>query len=126
GLVYIEGEGGSQNITRKSVRSVRLKRGEPVPVGPYVLELQDAPEGYDGAISVELARPLEIEQDARTDRTTLASLGVSKRWTAWTALAILLVVGLALPVARVLDLPWKRVAEATGLGDRVWDPGPLA
>ncbi|HXN16294.1 MAG TPA: hypothetical protein VN878_07940, partial [Usitatibacter sp.] len=27
GLVYLEGEGGSQNITRKAVRAVRLKPG---------------------------------------------------------------------------------------------------
>jgi len=34
GPVYIEGEAGSQDITRKSVRSVRLKPGEPIEIGP--------------------------------------------------------------------------------------------
>src|ERR1700733_13193198 len=59
GLVYIEGEAGSQDITRKSVRSVRLKPGEPIDIGPYRLEGLAAPEGFDGAVAVELARPVE-------------------------------------------------------------------
>ncbi len=35
GPVYIEGEAGSQDITHKSVRGVRLKPGAPVDIGPY-------------------------------------------------------------------------------------------
>ena len=72
GLVYIEGEAGSQDITRKSVRSVRLKPGVPLDIGPYRLESRPAPEGFDGAIAVELVHALEPapELGLRTSRKT--------------------------------------------------------
>src|ERR1700674_4157647 len=105
GLVYLEGESGvaSKNTTRKSVRSVRLKPGQPVDIGPYRLETLPAPPGFDGAISVELVRPLEIAPGLanRTSRLTLGSLGLPKRWAASRAVAEL------------------------GIGDRFWNPGPV-
>ena len=127
GLVYLEGEGGSQNITRKSVRSVRLKPGEPLDVGPYRIEALPKPEGYDGAIAVELVRPAEVTADfqSRTSRTTLAAAGVPKRRTAWTLALVVIAACFLVPASRVLDLPWKAMAEKSGLGDRIWNPGPV-
>jgi predicted CXXCH cytochrome family protein len=127
GLVYLEGEGGSYNITRKSVRSVRLKPGEPVDVGPYRMEAQTPPEGYDGAVSVELVRPLEAARDlaSRSSSLTLGSLGITKRWAAWIWGLTVLVIFLAIPAGRVLDLPWRNAAQQLGIGDRFWNPGPV-
>jgi predicted CXXCH cytochrome family protein len=127
GLVYLEGEGGSHNITRKSVRAVRLKPGEPIDVGPYRIEALPKPEGYDGAISVEMMRPAELTADleSRTSRTTLAAVGASKRRTAWTLALILLAMCFLIPASRVLDLPWKDATRKAGLGDRMWNPGPV-
>jgi predicted CXXCH cytochrome family protein len=127
GLVYIEGEGGSQNITRKAVRAVRLNAGEPIEIGPYRIEAQAAPEGFDGALTVELVRAAQIGPDlaTRTSKLTLASLGLSKRWIAWSLAFILLAVGFLLPAARVLDLPWKQTSQAMGVSDKLWNPGPV-
>ena len=127
GLVYLEGESGSQNITRKSVRAVRLKTGEPIDIGPYRLTLQPAPQGFDAAVQVELVRPIEGGEDfaSRSDRLTLASLGFTKRWSAWAWALTVLAVFLLLPAGRVLDLPWRDVAQKVGIGDRFWNPGPL-
>jgi hypothetical protein len=127
GLVYLEGESGSLNITRKSVRSVRLRPGEPVDVGPYRLEGQCAPEGYDGAVSVELLRPLDAARDlaSRSSNLTLASLGITKRWAAWVWGLTVLAIFLAIPAGRVLDLPWRNAAQQVGIGDRFWNPGPV-
>lgn len=127
GLVYLQGEGGSQNITRKSVKSVRLKPGEPVEVGPYRIEQQPAPPGYDAAIAVELARPLEGARDlaSRASKLTLGSLGITKRWAAWGCGLAVLVIFLAIPAGRVLDLPWRNAAQQLGIGDRFWNPGPV-
>ena len=126
GLVYIEGEAGSQDITRKTVRSVRLKAGEPIEIGPYRIESIAAPEGYDGALRVELVRPLPRGDDlaARASRTTLASAGLSKRAIAWALGIAVAAFAFALPAGRVLNLPWK-VASESALGDRVWNPGPV-
>lgn len=127
GLVYIEGEAGSQDITRKSVRSVRLKPGEPIEVGPYRLEAIAAPAGYDGGVVVELMRPAQIAPDlqSRTAQTTLAAVGLSRRWMAWSLLVALLMLGLVFPAGRVLDLPWKSASQRAAIGDRIWNPGPL-
>ena len=127
GLVYIEGEGGSQDITRKSVRAVRLKPGEAVAVGPYRLEALPAPPGYDGAIAVERSRPAEAAPAiaGRFSQLTLGSLGLTKRWAAWTWALVVLALFVALPLGRVLDLPWRAQAEEATIGERFWNPGPL-
>jgi predicted CXXCH cytochrome family protein len=127
GLVYLEGEGGSQNITRKSVRSIRLVPGEPLEVGPYHLTLQPAPPGFDASIAVELVRPLEAGEamSSRTGRLTLGSIGLTRRWAAWVWGFTVLAVFLALPAARVLDLPWAGAAQRLGFSDRLWNPGPV-
>jgi len=127
GPVYIEGEAGSQDITHKSVRGVRLKPGAPVDIGPYRLEGLAAPEGYDAAVSVELARPIEAVPDlkSRAARMTLASLGLTKRSIAWAGGIVILVVFLVVPAGRVLDMPWRATLGASGIGDRMWNPGPV-
>jgi predicted CXXCH cytochrome family protein len=127
GLVYIEGEAGSHDITRKTVRSVRMKPGEALDIGPYRLESVAAPEGFDGAVSVELARPLETAADlgSRTARKTLASLGFSKRSVAWAGALAILVLYLVIPAGRVLDLPWHFEGARAAIGDRLWNPGPV-
>jgi predicted CXXCH cytochrome family protein len=130
GLVYIEGEGAGsgKSTTRRAVSSVRLQEGEPIEVGPYRLERVAAPPGYDGAISVELVRQAEITKDlaSRTSARTLASLSLSKRWASWILGGAVLVLFLAIPAARVLDLPWKSLTKTSAVGDRFWNPGPLS
>lgn len=122
GLVYLEGEAGSQDISRKSVRSVRMKPGQPLDIGPYRLELLPTPEGHDAAIAVTLVRPRETVADlaSRSARRTLASVGLSKRGAAWIGMLTLLAAFLVVPAGRVLHLPWG------GQGsDRMWNPGPV-
>ena len=126
GPVYIEGEAGSQDITRKSVRSVRLRPGEPIDIGPYRLEGLVAPEGFDGAVSMELVRPIAAAPDlkSRAARMTLDSLGLTKRSLAWTGALAILVLCLLIPAGRVLDLPWRDWFAREGAGvDRLWNPG---
>ena len=122
GLVYLEGEGGTQDITRKSVRSLRMKAGEPIDIGPYRMELLPTPEGYDAAVSVSLTRPRESVEDlsTRTARRTLASIGFGKRGAAWVGLLALLAAFLIVPAGRVLHLPWSGERS-----DRMWNPGPV-
>lgn len=120
GPVYLEGEAGSTDITRKTVRSVRLKVGEPIEIGPYSLQVRDTPAGFDAAVSVELVRPIEATPDpgSRAAPRTLAALGLSKRWVAWGGLIAILLALLAVPAGRVLHLPWHG-------DDRMWNPGPV-
>ena len=127
GFVYSEGEAGSHSISRKAVRQVRLKPGEPIEIGPYRLELLPPTAGHDAVFQVELLWPLEVPADlaSRTSQLTLGSLGLTKRWAAWMWAAIVLALFLIVPAGRVLDLPWRDAAQGATFGDRFWNPGPV-
>ena len=71
---YVEGESGLQNITRKGVHQVRLRRGDAISIGPYRLELQPPPSAdYDATLQLELVHPREATGD-------LSSTRASKFW----------------------------------------------
>lgn len=133
GVVYTEGEAGivsPQSTTRRAVRSVRLKPGSSIEVGPYKFTAIEAPPGYDGAITIELVRPLEEVASGdireRATRLSLASLRIPKRPVAWLLFIVLAIVFFAIPAGRVLDLPWQAASEKNNIaGDRFWNPGPV-
>ena len=108
---------------------MRLKPGATVNVGPYRFTGVEAPEGFDGAIAVELVKPLAEAASGlatRASRLTLASLRLPKRWAAWTLALAVLVAFFAVPAGRILDLPWRDASKSTGvMGDRFWNPGPM-
>lgn len=125
GLVYMEGETGSQVVTRRSVRSERMHYGEPLEIGPYRIEMTPPPPGYDAALKVELVHPLEATPAlaARASELTLGSLGLTKRWAAWLWALAVIFIFLVIPAGRVLDLPWREAATQAAFGDRFWNPG---
>jgi len=132
GVVYSEGESAVVShaaTTRKAVRSVRLKPGATVNVGPYRFTGLAAPEGFDGAISIELVKPLAEAASGlatRASRLTLASLKLPKRAAAWTLAVLVLLLFFAVPAGRIFDLPWRAAAQSPGVtGDRFWNPGPM-
>lgn len=127
GFMYVEGEAGSQSISRTAVRQVRIEPGVPFDVGPYRLEFQPGAAGHDANLQLELVRPLEVAGDlaSRTAKLTLGSLGLTKRWAAWLWALIVLALFLAVPAGRVLDMPWRAAAQHPTFGDRFWNPGPL-
>ena len=129
GPVYTEGEmGTTTSTTRKAVRSVRLKPGTSIDVGPYRLTAIPAPAGYTGAITVELVRPAEStapEFLARARRLTLASLGLPKRGLAIALFAVVAVLFFLVPAGRVLGLPWSQPESLAMASDRFWNPGPV-
>ena len=126
GPVYVEGESGNQNITRKAVHAVRLNPGQSVELGPYRLEAVAAPEGFDAAITIHLpAAEAAASPAAPAMHRSLEPPRFGKRRAAWLFFAAVLVVFLAVPLGRVLDLPWKQAAAHLPWGDRFWNPGPL-
>jgi Cytochrome c7 and related cytochrome c len=130
--VYSEGEAAVVShaaTTRKAVRSVKLKPGATVNVGPYRFTGVQTPEGFDGAVSVELVKPLAEAASGlatRAGRLTIASLGLRKRWVGWALALLIAVLFFTIPAGRVLDLPWRAAAQSGGVtGDRFWNPGPM-
>jgi hypothetical protein len=132
GIYYSEGDAAPIShaaTTRKALRSARLKPGATLNVGPYRFTGVEAPEGFDGAIAVELVKPLAEAASGlatRARRLTLASLRLPKRWAAWLLAILVLVMFFAIPAGRILDLPWRDASKSTGVtGDRFWNPGPM-
>jgi hypothetical protein len=91
------------------VRQQRLEVGVPIDIGPYRLERQAAPEGFDGQFRLDLASPPEAAAGlaSRATQLTMGSLGLTKRWAAWLLALLVLGLFLLLPAGRVLDLPWS-------------------
>src|SRR5262245_62311662 len=125
GVYYSEGDSAAVNTmmtTRKALRSVKLKPGATVNVGPYRFTGVEPPEGFDGAIAIELVKPLAEAASGlatRARRLTLAQLWLSKRWTAWALALAVVVAFFALPSGRIFDLPWRTASLSTGVtGDR--------
>mgnify|MGYP003693533417 CR=1 FL=1 len=84
---------------------MRLKPGATLNVGPYRFTGLAAPEGYDGAISVELVKPLAEAASGLATRAPAARsprCGCHKRWTAWVLALAVLVVFFAVPSGRML------------------------
>lgn len=108
---------------------MRLKPGATVNVGPYRFTGAQGPEGFDGAISIELVKPLAEAASGlatRASRLTLASLKLPKRSAAWALAVLVLLLFFALPAGRIFDLPWREAAQSSGVtGDRFWNPGPM-
>ncbi|MBL0140827.1 MAG: hypothetical protein IPP91_01880 [Betaproteobacteria bacterium] len=129
GPVYTEGEmGTTTNTTRKAVRSVRLAPGTTIDVGPYRLTAIATPEGYSGAITVELVRPageMAPEFLARAGKLTLASLGLSRRAIALALFGLVAIVFFLLPAGRILDLPWRQPSGIAIASDSFWNPGQV-
>ena len=129
GPVYTEGEMGTMtSTTRKAVRSVRLKPGTSIDVGPYKLAAIPAPAGFTGAITVELVRlPENVASEflARAGKLTLASLGFSRRAMAWALFVLVATFFFLLPAGRILDLPWGQAKGVAMASDRFWNPGPV-
>lgn len=125
GPVYVEGEAGSQDVTRKTVHATRLERDRALAIGPYRLTSVAPPAGCDAAFTIDLVDAPTLPPDlaSRTGKRTLASLGLGRRFTAWGLAVLVAIVALALPIGRVLDLPWRDAAATLPAGDRFWNPG---
>src|SRR5262249_14919757 len=121
GIHYSEGDAAVVSpaaTTRRALRSTRLKPGATVNVGPYRFTGVEAREGFDGAIAIELVKPLAEAASGlatRARRLTLAQLWLSKRWTAWALALAVLVAFFAIPSGRVLDLPWRDASKSGGI-----------
>src|SRR5271168_2174028 len=83
-----------------SVESAPLKPGDEILLGPYRIEILAVPEGYDGAIQIELTQPMgpALERLTTTARIGLERTGANKRLYAWTGFVVIAVVCLAVPI----------------------------
>jgi hypothetical protein len=86
-------------VNGDAVDTAPLRPGDEIRLGPYLIEILDAPEGCDGAIQIELV-PAAAGAPERLAgaRIGLTSTGANKRIYAWTGFLVIAVVCLAAPI----------------------------
>ena len=85
-------------VNGKSQRNAELKTGDVIEVGANIIRVIDPPDGFEFAISFELAEDADGEYLASRWSTPTSGLGGwSKRKIAWSLVAVVLVAGFAVP-----------------------------
>lgn len=135
GGISIEKLGTSPLIVNgRSVESTPVNPGDEIMLGPYRIEVLEAPPGCDGAIQIELVQPMgaALERVTASARMGLDRSGIGKRVYAWTGFIVVAVVALAAPIIVFgggLVTPWHRdggqPVVPTLIG-RIWDTGEFS
>ncbi len=103
-----------------------LKAGDVVQIGGHQLEVIAAPAGFDGALVLIPDPDVDSTTFENAYSTSLDETWLSKRGPAWITLALVLLLGLAVPLYLVLDGDDSTPAgDATLLTDAIWTSGPL-
>lgn len=130
GAIFIECEHDSTiRINEFIEQSGALSEGTVVEVGPYQLLVEQAPDGCDIAIAVEMTHlPPELSAAGKSkDYLTLAALGLSKRKISLILVAVLMFAFLLLPILPRISSAfdsWQAALPVT-LTDS-WSPGELS
>ncbi len=128
GGIFIESVGPLDiRLNGAPTTTARIKPGDQVAVGPYEINVVEAPEGRELAISVELVRPLgdDLAQLAARSRTELPK-GTKRRWS-WLLFLLFGVVFLALPVAAYMLPQVHEVTKSWPVTpDRPWLSGEIS
>lgn len=119
----------SIKVNNNAVEQSQVKPGDVVHIGPYELEISEAPEGKEFAISVELIRPLgnDLQELQSRSKMSLQETWFSKRAVSW--LLVLLVIGLfvAVPLAAFfVPEVHKAAAKFPVTPDKAWETGEIS
>ena len=106
---------------------LRLTPGGSIDIGPFVLGVEQAPEGIDLALTTELVRPLPDDAAIHATRTSLRQTWLTQRVPALLLFVLVLAAFLAAPLLNAFD-PDSRAAFSKRplTPDLAWNPGELA
>ena len=125
----------SLRVNGGATQAASLRLGDKIALGPYDLEVVEAPAGHDLALTVELTRPLgdALEHLVSVSQTGLTRIGLSKRGWSWLAFAAVLVLFLLLPVYAHFSKPAFHKADMVSAtrgwfatADISWNPGEIS
>jgi hypothetical protein len=121
----VEGCGGTILVNGTQVRAADLAPGARVSIGRHVLRAIEAPQGFDAALEIRLDPAVEPAEFEAAFRTDLSQTFLSRRRSAWAALAGVLVLCLAMPLDAMFVNRAGGALPAWLPSDRLWSPGPL-
>ena len=118
-LTLLKNGGGANRL--------RLTVDASIDIGPYVLGVEQAPEGIDLALTIELVRPLPDDAAGRAARTSLRQTWLTQRVPALLLFVLVLAAFVAVPLLNAFD-PDSRAAFSKQplTPDLAWNPGELA
>ncbi|MSO88750.1 MAG: hypothetical protein EXQ89_02045 [Rhodospirillaceae bacterium] len=130
GQVYASAVGSNDlSINGAAATSGRVRPGDAIAVGPYKIEIVEAPPGYGVAVTVELVQPLgdDLVELTQRSRARLGDAAISKRVLSWAAFVTVLLLFLVLPVAAffIPDIH-KRMTSMPISADKSWESGEIS
>ena len=114
GRLSVEKLGASPlRVNGRPVETATVTTGDKIDLGPYHIELTEAPEGCDAAMSIELVQPLgdALQRLQRQAHIGLQTSGLSKRSPAWVGFIVVAVLFLLAPIvlyAAGYISPWQK------------------
>jgi predicted CXXCH cytochrome family protein len=140
GLYLEAGSGVAFQLNGVLNTAATLKPGDKIYMGPYDLVVLDTPDGMDGALSVEYARPLGDDLQGLVNRSNITQnrTGLSIRGWAWLMLLLTLAIGLGAPLfsfyatdrtVGTADFQKQEMSGGQSLlarADQIWQPGPMS
>jgi predicted CXXCH cytochrome family protein len=126
GGVRIKTNGGHVEVNGERTKSATLAVGDTLKIGGHVLVVATAPAGFDAAIEFTPDPDVDPAAFEHAFQTGLTDTWLSKRGPAWVLSALVLLLGLMLPLYLILDGDDETPdPEAVFLTDAYWTSGPL-
>lgn len=117
---------GKITVNDKPLASAKLAIGDVIKIGGHTLTMATPPGGFDIAIELKSDADIATSEFEGAFRTDLHQTWIGKRGTAWLAVALLLLVGLVLPMVTVRMHRVEQPVPAALPSDALWTSGPLS
>ena len=105
-------------IDGASQMNATVKAGSHLDIGSTRIRLIDPPGDFEAAVEISTLDEAQVEAQKPAPMLTLADAGLGKRRWSWALWALMLVLGLGLPLAAHYAPPVRDVVEAVPLGGR--------
>jgi predicted CXXCH cytochrome family protein len=106
--------------------TAKLALGDVIELGGHLLTIAEAPTGFDTAIELTPNQQVDASEFEGAFRTDLQQTWLAMRPMAWSLVAVVLLVGLALPLAVITMHRSQQETPAWLPGDQFWSSGPLS
>jgi predicted CXXCH cytochrome family protein len=117
--------GAKVRVNAAPVASAKLAVGDVIDLAGHHLRIAEPPAGFDTAIELQPDEQIDASEFESAFRTDLRQTWLGKRGTAWTAVVLVVLVGLALPFAAIVMHRADRPVSAWVPSDAFWSSGPL-
>jgi predicted CXXCH cytochrome family protein len=106
--------------------SAKLELGDVIELAGHQLTIAEPPGGFDLAIELRPNENIDASEFESAFLTDLNQTWLSKRPAAWLLVAIVLIVGVVLPVSVIVMHRAQQQVPAWLPGDDFWNSGPLS